>query len=219
MESLFGQLPLGSEFRFVGGERSFTKTREGVAYTTDGTAKVDVRPDTLIVIEPPVPNGGHTDGCVCPVCVQVAGDEVVHICGGECAAPICPYAADPGLAEFDADFGAQYGGEVEPEEEPIEGEPAEPKPTDPCYVNVYLIDRAFGGREEGGWYYDCGVIQRVYPTTYEHADELARRMRESDEFSNEDRPEISSVLSRGRYDVRIETQPGENYPAYRPRYE
>ena len=23
-------------------------------------------------------------------------------------------------------------------------------------VNLYLVDRAYGGSEEGGWYFDCG---------------------------------------------------------------
>jgi hypothetical protein len=28
------------------------------------------------------------------------------------------------------------------------------------FVNVYLIDRAYGGPEEGGWHYECGEAVR-----------------------------------------------------------
>lgn len=71
-------------------------------------------------------------------------------------------------------------------------------------VAVYLIDRAYGGPEEGGWYYDCGERikdRKVYTChSKEKAYELASKINASlDANENEGRPSISSVLSQGRY--------------------
>ena len=54
------------------------------------------------------------------------------------------------------------------------------------YVNVYLIDLAYGGPEEGGWWFDFGQIlssQRV--DTYEEAIELKEKLQASEDYSNE----------------------------------
>lgn len=85
------------------------------------------------------------------------------------------------------------------------------------YVNVYLQDRAYGGPEEGGWWYDCEQVIRVLPTVRQFAADLKNRMEA--QFSNEGRPSTSSVLSKGRYAVRVEMQPGSSSPEERPRYE
>ena len=86
------------------------------------------------------------------------------------------------------------------------------------FVNVYLTDRAYGGSEEGGWWYDCGqIVRSVECETKQEANQKAEEMRE--EYSNEGRPEIDSVLSEGRYDVRVEDRPGKDYPSQRPHYE
>lgn len=91
-------------------------------------------------------------------------------------------------------------------------------PIYPCYVNVYLDDREYGGPEEGGWWYDTSRIRRVVPTTREHAEELKKRLEL--EFSNEGRrSDIGSVLSEGRYRVAIEPSYGQTTPETRPRYE
>ena len=44
-------------------------------------------------------------------------------------------------------------------------------------------------------------------------------MCEMDEFSNEGRPEISSVTSRGRYEIYIEQEIAKPFPERFPRYE
>ena len=88
------------------------------------------------------------------------------------------------------------------------------------YVNVYLVDRAFGGPEEGGWWYDCGqILQSVPCETKQEAEEKAGELRKLEKYSNEGRPEIDSVLSEGRYDVQVECLPGADYPSRRPYYE
>lgn len=89
------------------------------------------------------------------------------------------------------------------------------------WVNVYLIDRAYGGPEEGGWWYTYGVaVQSIECRT----EALAKRMLEAmlDWCSNENedrRSDIGSVLSEGRYVAHIEDEKGQNWPDERPHYE
>lgn len=92
------------------------------------------------------------------------------------------------------------------------------------YVTVMLHDLAYGGSEEGGWYFD----------TYEKQDsELNKRflfersalrhqkqIEEKIEAMNEGRPDITSVISEGRYmTIVTKGQPEDNYPRMKPRYE
>lgn len=44
-------------------------------------------------------------------------------------------------------------------------------------VAFYEADRAYGGPEEGGWWYDCGTLLKVYRSVrdMDKAHELARR--------------------------------------------
>lgn len=87
------------------------------------------------------------------------------------------------------------------------------------FCNVYLGDRAFGGPEEGGWWYDYETIEAVYPTdNLESAQKLKKWLKEN-EYSNDGRHPVSSVLSDGEYVVRIEFRPGQNSPDRKPHYE
>ena len=88
------------------------------------------------------------------------------------------------------------------------------------YVNVYLEDRAFGGSEEGGWYYDCGSPVRSFPFfTERKAARCLERVKRMVDSWNVGRREVSSVLSEGRYAAWIEDAPAAAYPATRPHYE
>lgn len=98
-------------------------------------------------------------------------------------------------------------------------------------VAIYLMDKAYGGPEEGGWWYDTEEVSRAskhleharlfrderMEDAYEYARTLNKRY---DEEWNEGRPEISSVTSIGRYRALVNkgTVP-KNYPTRRPRYE
>jgi hypothetical protein len=85
------------------------------------------------------------------------------------------------------------------------------------YINIYLVNKQYGGPEEGGWYFDYGTF--INGTSVRQGD--AERMKEFAErlYNNEGRPEISSVLSKGRYQVVIEDHLGEDWPKERPHYE
>ena len=107
-------------------------------------------------------------------------------------------------------------------------------------VGLYLVDRAFGGPEEGGWWYDCGELvsdATIYrdlirdmgevdgmphyfldeDAAYEHCARLNEVCLGS---LNEGRREISSVLSDGQYQFQVHegTLP-LYYPQSKPHYE
>ena len=90
-------------------------------------------------------------------------------------------------------------------------------------VAVYMQDRAFGGHEEGGWYYDTGELVRVLKvfTNEDKACRFSQRFnRLLDATLNKDRREISSVLSEGRYGAEVHDDiPPAHYPETRPYYE
>lgn len=108
--------------------------------------------------------------------------------------------------------------------------PARPgHPTFGC-VSVYLCDLAYGGPEEGGWWFDYGVPCTDEPElaaklmvftskrdAYEYREQLQKYL---DEHFNAGRRPVSSVLSEGEYraivDVGHYPQP---YPAQPPHYE
>ena len=90
------------------------------------------------------------------------------------------------------------------------------------FVNVYETDRAYGGPEEGGWYYDTGVVVKSMPVLRGKAERLLERVQAWCERRNieERRRPAWSVLSSGDYLVAwLEDRPGEDYPRERPRYE
>lgn len=96
-------------------------------------------------------------------------------------------------------------------------------------VSVYLVDRAYGGPEEGGWYFDFGepVIPKPHfplpqfftsrEDAIEHRDEVQEKL---DRDFNCHLPPISSVLSQGRYAALIdENSYPKHWPERRPNYE
>jgi hypothetical protein len=84
------------------------------------------------------------------------------------------------------------------------------------FVNVYLVNRHFGGPEEGGWYYDAGELIESHATT-EDDETLVPQLVE--QFSNAERPPLHSVMSNGVYRVVVEDKPGEDWPETTPHYE
>lgn len=98
----------------------------------------------------------------------------------------------------------------------------------PWCVCVFLVDRAYGGPEEGGWWFDCGEPQigpdMPLPEFYPVEDAaIAAREKMDAEIErlklNEGRREISSVLSEGRYRAVICEGWPKPYPDKTPHYE
>jgi hypothetical protein len=93
-------------------------------------------------------------------------------------------------------------------------------------VSVFLVDRAWGGPEEGGWWYDCGELVRTVKTfpsrerAYAYNRRLNHRLRSRVLGPNEGRRELSSVLSDGEYQSRVHVGTVPAYfPETRPHYE
>jgi len=96
-------------------------------------------------------------------------------------------------------------------------------------VAVYECDKAFGGPEEGGWWYDTGVlcIGKQFPLPVfvrgeKEARTKAEYMKKHIEFRklNEGRYEPGSVLCEGYYEVRtFEGELPKYFPETKPRYE
>lgn len=90
------------------------------------------------------------------------------------------------------------------------------------YVNIYLHDRAYGGPQEGGWWYDCYAPEQEeckwFPTEAEALAYVETAQAWCDQENSERRSDISSVLSEGRYEVILEVWPAEYSPSERPYY-
>ena len=92
-------------------------------------------------------------------------------------------------------------------------------PFSDIYVNVYLIERCYGGPEEGGWWYNAGtpIESRKVDALQEAADE--RCWLEKYRYSNGGRRPLSDTNSEGEYRVCIETHFARPFPERRPHYE
>lgn len=87
---------------------------------------------------------------------------------------------------------------------------------------IYEVDRAYGGPEEGGWWFDCGQLVRVLGVRHneEAAFALARRLNGWLDRLQAGKRDVSSVIyDGGRYAVEVhENAPPPHYPAERPHY-
>ena len=89
------------------------------------------------------------------------------------------------------------------------------------HLNEYRTDRAFGGAEEGGWWYDTGVFVKSHGTFPTREEAWAARDA-LDSYLAERREGLhdpSSVLCTGWPELLVEQRPGANFPARPPRYE
>ena len=98
-----------------------------------------------------------------------------------------------------------------------------------CYgVAVYLQDRAYGGAEEGGWWYDTGTLSddpaHIVLTRFFKSEAAARRYADklNDKHSaawNEGRnSDVGSVLSEGKFWAEVTEGRPESYPSTQPMY-
>jgi hypothetical protein len=87
------------------------------------------------------------------------------------------------------------------------------------WVNVYELDRMYGGPEEGGWWFTTGwpvSSRRLGRTTHTHAASIADRVSES--FDNPARPLSSIAYDGGQMSVQVETHPARGWPRTIPYY-
>lgn len=99
-----------------------------------------------------------------------------------------------------------------------------------CYANIYLHDRAYGGPEEGGWWYDTyspidgDSDWDADPPRHGHFDseEYASKAMEAIlvwcNDQNSRRRLSNSMASEGHFVAVLESWPAEYSPARRPHY-
>lgn len=96
-------------------------------------------------------------------------------------------------------------------------------------VAIYMEDKVYGGPEEGGWYYHAGELVTeprcaVYLKAFHSVDDAVDYADALNQGLvpqwNEDRPEISSALSEGRYVALVhEGMPPPYFPEETPHYD
>lgn len=91
-------------------------------------------------------------------------------------------------------------------------------------IGFYELDRAYGGPEEGGWWYDCGQLVRAFRVAHSEAEaiRLCRRANDLLHRLQRNKRDIGSVIySGGRHcawfsdDGRLPS----HWPETRPYYE
>jgi hypothetical protein len=100
-----------------------------------------------------------------------------------------------------------------------------------------MTDRSYGGPEEGGWWYDYGFPCQgkelfnptsTVPLKESFSYEFKNLQTACDTYAellpkvktlNKGRPKIDSVLSEGRYLLKIEEHPPKAWPDKVPHYE
>lgn len=106
-------------------------------------------------------------------------------------------------------------------DDPPDDPPDEALPSPIVFVNAYLVDRLYGGPEEGGWWYDSGAPLASVPV--DRGDEAAIEMWRaklttmfSDRAGSRSR---SSVIGGPDIEVYVEDHTAAYFPAERPYYE
>lgn len=90
-------------------------------------------------------------------------------------------------------------------------------------VSVYSVDRAYGGPEEGGWWYDTGQLERTVAAfrSLDKAVRYCERLTQKLSRLNAGKYPPNSVLSRGDWlDAMIHRRVAPTYfPSARPIFE
>ena len=104
------------------------------------------------------------------------------------------------------------------------------------HVAIYFVQKVFGGGEEGGWFFEAGELaskvhtyisdEEYDPDNDQWGDEKLYTLRKRlqrwlDYHCEENKCELSSVLSEGKYVAQIyrgEEYPPEHYPESKPTY-
>lgn len=87
----------------------------------------------------------------------------------------------------------------------------------PYWVNVYRVDRAYGGPEEGGWWFDTGEpIHTLEFRSKREAQDVAEALGTVYHATGSSQ---SMAAQEPDYRITLERQKGTAYPTHRPHYE
>lgn len=84
------------------------------------------------------------------------------------------------------------------------------------FVNVYEVWREYGGPEEGGWCFDAGSLVKSRQVSESDVEATVSKLAE--EYPNTGKY-CSVIYTGGDYRIRVESEPGADYPAVTPHYE
>jgi hypothetical protein len=89
------------------------------------------------------------------------------------------------------------------------------------YVNVYAVQRSYGGPEEGGWWYDVGTVEQSVPAA---TDADVDRLVDALALEFPTTGHRYSVLGGEDWDVVVENKPASDWigspgQTHMPRYE
>jgi hypothetical protein len=90
------------------------------------------------------------------------------------------------------------------------------------YVNAYDVNQAYGGSEEGGWWYTVGSILASIPCLTDADVEDALQRLDTiyrPDYQGPRHRDLGSVLCEGVLQLRVEDHAGRDYPTERPHYE
>lgn len=89
-------------------------------------------------------------------------------------------------------------------------------------IGFYAIDRAFGGPEEGGWYYETGSLVRLHCVLCDEGKANARAARANqllERVQRHSRPVSSVAYDGGRYRAIVwDSNPPSAFPETAPQY-
>ena len=88
----------------------------------------------------------------------------------------------------------------------------------PCNITVVRDDRAYGGPEEGGWWYNTREIVEKF-NCLTQAEAEARLAQLTEKYIGVSEHDVNSVLSEGVYTIFVGQEIPEEYPTERPHYE
>jgi hypothetical protein len=90
-------------------------------------------------------------------------------------------------------------------------------------VSFYEIDSAYGGPEEGGWYFECGDLRRTFAAfpTEAKADAACLRANDLLRVIQRNKRDVGSVIyGGGRHSARVHQNTAPAFfPANKPTYE
>jgi hypothetical protein len=88
-----------------------------------------------------------------------------------------------------------------------------------AFVNVYELNRVYGGPEEGGWWFTTGEIVRSLAVPTAEANDYAATLEVAYPRGTGLENCGSVRYAGGDFDVAIEDNPGANWPSEYPHYE
>jgi hypothetical protein len=88
------------------------------------------------------------------------------------------------------------------------------------WVNAYEVTRAYGGPEEGGWYYDVGEPLASIPVKWDFEEAQAKvTILTTFRADYADRRTRYSVIGEEDLEIRVQNHPARPYPQETPHYE